>query len=61
MAMLTFLRIGKEIYDETEAYLVEHMINRQRTAFEKALARCRSTMSQCILSILKKIGLDDLL
>jgi hypothetical protein len=61
MAMLTFLRIGKEIYDETEEYLIAHLVRRRQTGFARWLAQCRSVLSRGISGILKRIGVNDLL
>lgn len=59
MAMLTFLRIGKEIHDETEAYLIEHLLCRRQKFHERVLTKCRSGITRGISQILKRFGLDD--
>jgi hypothetical protein len=61
MAMLTFLRIGKEIYDETEVYLIEHLIHRRQSGFMRMLTKCRFVLSRWISGILRRFDLDDLL
>jgi len=59
MAMLTFLRIGKEIYDETEEYIINHLLHRRRNFFQRMLAKCSFVFTLIISRILKIFGLDD--
>ncbi len=59
MAMLTFLRIGKEIYDETEEYIINHLIHRRQNSYQRMLTKCRQALTRFISRILKFFGLDD--
>jgi hypothetical protein len=59
MAMLTFLRIGKEIYDETEEYLINHLIHRRQNSYQRILTKCRRAFARFISRILELFGLDD--
>ncbi len=59
MAMLTFLRIGKEIYDETEEYLINHLVHSRQNYYQRLITRCRRTFTHFISRILKLFGLDD--
>jgi len=59
MAMLTFLRIGKEIYDETEVYLIEHLLHRQQPFHKRCLRKIRAISTLGISKILGVLGLDD--
>lgn len=61
MAMLTFLRIGKEIYDETEVYLIEHLLNRRYPVYKRWLVKCRAAVNRGISKILRWGGFNDLL
>ncbi len=59
MAMLTFLRIGKEIYDETEEYIINHLLYRRQNSYQRMLAKCRRAFTRLISKILQFFGLDD--
>jgi hypothetical protein len=61
MAMLTFLRIGKEIHDETEVYLIEHLISRRQPFHRSVLRKSRRLLSWWVSKILQRFGMDDLL
>lgn len=61
MAMLTFLRIGKEIYDETEEYIINHLLYRQQRFYHRALTKCRKTFALFISKIFKMLGIDGLI
>jgi hypothetical protein len=61
MAMLTFLRIGKEIYDETEVYLIEHLIHRRQTVFMRVLSKFVSVLNRWVSKVLQRFEMDDLL
>jgi hypothetical protein len=59
MAMLPVLRIGKEIYDETEEYLINHLLYRRQNSYQRMLTKCRRAFTRLISRILKVFGLDD--
>ncbi len=59
MAMLTFLRIGKEIYDETEEYIINHLLYRRQIFYQRILTKCRLGFTRLISGILRVFGLDD--
>jgi len=57
--MLTFLRIGKEIYDETEEYILNHLLYRRQNSYQRILTKCRRAFTRIISRILRLFGLDD--
>ena len=61
MAMLTFLRIGKEIHDETEVYLIEHLINRRSPVYRRWLGSFHAAVGRGVSKILSALGFDNLL
>jgi len=61
MAMLTFLRIGKEIHDETEAYLALHLLQRGQGRWERLVSRITRMLQKICSFVPRLLGLDDLL
>jgi hypothetical protein len=61
MAMLTFLRIGKEIHDETEEFLIAHLLDRGRRPYQKVLTRMRVRAFLSISWILDRCGLRNVI
>ena len=61
MAMLTFLRIGKEIHDETEEFLIDHLQDRGRKPHQRVLARIRVRAFRTISWILDRCGLHNII
>lgn len=61
MAMLTFLRIGKEIHDETEEFLINHLLDRRRQPYERILSRGRTLVTRTITWILDRCGLENVI
>lgn len=61
MAMLTLLRIGKEIHDETEEFLIMHLLDRSRKPYQRALSRMRALITRTITWILDRCGLANVI
>lgn len=61
MAMLTFLRIGKEIHDETEEFLIAHLLDRGRRPYQRALTRMRVRAFRTISWILERCGFHNVI
>ncbi len=61
MSMLTFLRIGKEIHDETEDYLLNHLIDRDLSFVKRIKRRLLNSLNQFITLILKLFHFDKLI
>jgi len=61
MATLTFLRLGKEIHDDLEDVLAEHLKERQVTGLERVRWKLRKRMRRMLSALLKQIGYGELL
>jgi len=61
MATLTFLRIGKEIHDELETFLSDHLMQRQARGLKKLRWKLRMTTRRILSRILKWTGFGGLI
>lgn len=61
MAMLTFLRIGKEIHDETEQMITDHLVYREKGTASRLFLRIYKSVCAVCNSILALLGIGDIL
>jgi len=61
MATLTFLRIGKEIHDELETFLSDHLMQMQSRGLKKLGWNLRKTSRLIFSIILKWSGFGNLI
>lgn len=61
MATLTFLRIGKEIHDELEDLLTDHLMDRQAKGFTKIRLKFRKQTHKLFVTIVRWAGFDGLI
>jgi hypothetical protein len=61
MATLTFLRLGKEIHDDLEDFLADHLKDRQVTGLERLRWRLKTRMHRILVCLVKRVGFGDLI
>ncbi len=61
MATLTFLRIGKQIHDELEVLLAEHLAQRQAGGLKKIRLKLRGQIKRLIATMVRWAGFNGLI
>lgn len=61
MATLTFLRLGKEIHDDLEDLLADHLKDRQVTGLERLKWRLKNRVHRMLACLVNRIGLGGLI
>lgn len=61
MATLTFLRLGKEVHDDLEDFLAEHLKDRRVTGLERLRWKLKNRVHHILVCLLKQIGFGNLI